>query len=293
MPGDLAEQWVHKRVQDIAKRDILDLSDDIVDRGGGQSANRTLATVRKFFSWCVERHIIGHSPCTGVKDPVAKVSRNRVLTDDEIRWLWQAATECAFPFGTLAKALLLTGQRRDECAAMCDPEIDPDAKRWTILGARAKNGKPHDVPLSDAMLAVLDSPRVKSKVGFLFTTNGRTHITGYSKAKREIDAAMLAATRAERGPDFLIPNWRFHDLRRTVAIGMARLGIALPVIEKVLNHTSGSFSGIVSVYQRHHYLDEKRHALETWARHIETLTGERASNVVAIASQATADQRTA
>lgn len=151
---------------------------------------------------------------------------------------------------------------------MSDREIDPASKLWTIPRERAKNDVAHQVPLSDAAIVALASAtRIKGSKEFVFSTNGRTPVSGYSKAKERLDAEMLRLARqeAEGDPEAVqIPQWTFHDLRRTMASGMARLGINLPVIEKVLNHVSGSFGGIVSVYQRHSFADEKRVALETW-----------------------------
>ena len=265
------EKWSNRRIQDITRRDILELLDGIVDQGNGTQANRTLSALRKMFNWCLERDIVTASPCAAVKPPAPEVSRDRVLNDDELRWLWRACEAYGFPFGPLVKLLLLTGQRRQEVGAMVSGEVDRDARLWTIPAARAKNGIAHDVPLSAQAIEVLDAlPKIAGDAGYLFTTNGRAAVSGWSKAKERIDAEMLRAAREEaleRGDDpegVDLPAWTFHDLRRTTASGMARLGINLPVIEKVLNHVSGSFGGIVGVYQRHSFADEKRRALDAW-----------------------------
>ena len=122
---------------------------------------------------------------------------------------------------------------------------------------RVKNNQPHRVPLSSAAMAVLES--LTGGAGpYVLSRNGTTPLSGFSKAKRRIDA-LLPET---------IPHWTFHDLRRTAATRMARLGVALPVIEKILNHTSGSFAGMVGVYQRHDFADEKREALELWGKFV-------------------------
>tara|TARA_R110002020_G_scaffold36894_37_gene111046 strand:- start:5112 stop:6416 length:1305 start_codon:yes stop_codon:yes gene_type:complete len=270
-PGGLVEKWSNRRIQDITRRDILELLDGIVDQGNGTQANRTLSALRKMFNWCLERDIVTASPCAAVKPPAPEVSRDRVLNDDELRWLWRACEAYGFPFGPLVKLLLLTGQRRQEVGAMVSGEVDRDARLWTIPAARAKNGIAHDVPLSAQAIEVLDAlPKIAGDAGYLFTTNGRAAVSGWSKAKERIDAEMLRAAREEaleRGDDpegVDLPAWTFHDLRRTTASGMARLGINLPVIEKVLNHVSGSFGGIVGVYQRHSFADEKRRALDAW-----------------------------
>ena len=220
----LLPKWGNRRVQDITKRDVLDLLDGIVDRGGGLSANRVLAAIRKLFNWAVQRGIVTASPAGGIKAPLPEISRDRFLNDDETRWFWLACDKLAYPFGSMAKLLLLTGQRRDEVSGMIWGEIDLDKALWTIPGGRTKNDLPHEVSLSDAALSVIASlPRIKSDKGYLFTTNAETHVSGYSRAKGMLDKAMLDIARDERGQDVEIPRWTFHDLRRTAVSGMARL----------------------------------------------------------------------
>jgi len=277
---DVLPKWGERQIQNITRRDVNELMDGLVDRGVGPMANRVFSIIRKLFNWAIGRDIISVSPCAGVRPPVDEVSRDRVLSDDEIRWFWLAATKAGAPFGPLFKMLLLTGQRLSEVGDMVRSEIRNDL--WTIPKERVKNGAAHDVPLSEAALAVLASvPRIKGKAGYVFTTTGDTPVSGFSRAKANLDKAMLAIAREEVGEDAAIPAWRLHDLRRTAASGMARLGINLPVIEKVLNHTSGSFAGIVGVYQRHSFADEKRNALEAWARFVGSLNDNQSTrNVV-------------
>ena len=147
-----------------------------------------------------------------------------------------------------------------------------------LPSARTKNSKEHEIYLADAAIDVIKSvPRVKNRAGYVFSVTGETPPSGFSRAKSRLDRLMLSYARdeaRERGEDpdgVLLEPWRLHDLRRTVASGMARLGIALPVIEKCLNHISGSFAGIVGVYQRHSFADEKRAAFEAWAKHVEAI----------------------
>jgi integrase len=284
---EVLPKWGNKRIQEITKRNVLDLLDGIVDRGGGLTANRVLAAIRTLFNWAVQRGIIMVSPVVGIKAPLPETSRDRVLTDDEIRWLWLTCDKLAYPFGSMAKLLLLSGQRRNEVAGMTWGELDLDKALWTIPGGRTKNDEKHEVPLSDAALSVLASlPRTKSDKGYLFTTNAKTHVSGYSRAKATLDKAVIEIARAERGQDVEIPRWTFHDLRRTAVSGMARLGVALPVIEKVVNHSSGSFAGIVGVYQRHSFAVEKRIALQAWANFVLATVEGRPANVVLINARA-------
>src|SRR5262245_18774930 len=223
-------------VHDITRRDVLDILDRVVDGGAPIAANRVFAAVRKFFNWCVARDILAASPCTGVKPPTAESARDRVLSDDELRLVWQAANKLGGTFGPLVKLLALTGQRRDEVAQMRWNEIDIDNRLWTLPPARVKNNQPHEVPLSGAAVTVLNNVPRAAGSPYVFTTNdGASPASGYSKGKRRIDALL---------PRDMSP-WRLHDLRRSTASGLARLGINLPVIEKVLNHASGSFAGIV------------------------------------------------
>jgi integrase len=150
-----------------------------------------------------------------------------------------------------------------------------------------KGDKAHVVPLSDAALAIIETlPRMKGS-DFVFTTTGATPVSGTSRAKDRLDAALLKAAQEaakEAGSDPAkvepMPHWTFHDFRRTMASGMARLRINLPVIERLLAHTSGSFGGIVGVYQRHHFNDEKREALQAWANWLRDLIEPKQPNVV-------------
>ncbi len=272
--------WRGKKVHDITRRDIHDLLAKLRARGMGAGANRVFAAIRKLFNWAVAEAIIPQSPCLGIKAPVKETSRDRVLSDTELRWLWKATEVMGYPFGPVTRLLTITGQRLSEVAEMSRSELDEAAALWTIPRDRAKNDQAHEVPLAPQALAIVkELPKIGTD-GYLFTTTGETPVSGFSKAKRILDAHMLAAARqeaAERGEDpdkIVIAPWRIHDLRRTAASGMARLGIQLPVIEKVLNHQGGSFSGIVRVYQRHSYADEKRAALEAWAKFVERTAGE-------------------
>jgi integrase len=264
-------RWRGRSVHEITRRDVLDVLDRVVDGGAPIAANRALAAVRKLFNWCVARDILSASPCAGVKPPTAERSRDRVLSDDELRLVWQAADQVGWPFGPLVQLLALTGQRREEVGRIQWSEIDIEKRLWVLPAGRVKNNQPHQVPLSDGALAILKSvPRIAGSP-FVFTTNGTAPSSAYSKNKRRLDALLPADMSA----------WRLHDLRRTAASGMARLGINLPVIEKVLNHASGSFAGIVGVYQRHTFADEKRAALQAWGNFVAALIeGKHAERIV-------------
>jgi integrase len=247
-----------RRIQEVTRRDVRALLDDIVDAGKPIAANRAFSAVRKFFNWALERDLLEASPCAGVKPPSPARSRDRILADDELRAVWLATDELGYPFGALVKVLILTAARRDEVRAMRWSEVDLEGRIWTLPGERTKNGKLHAVPLSQAALDILvNVPRINDS-DFVFTVTGAVAWRDCTKAKRRLDALLPTD----------MPGWVLHDLRRTAASGMARLGVGLPVIEKVLNHSSGSFAGVAGIYQRYDYAQEKREAVETWARHV-------------------------
>jgi integrase len=277
-PPTVINLWAGRKVQEITKRDVITLLDTVRDRAPVM-ANRNLAAIRKLFNWCLARDVIQVSPCSLIEPPTPERSRDRILNDDELRLVWNATGADPSPFGPLVKLLILTGQRLAEVGGMRWDELDLETKLWTLPAERVKNGERHEVPLSDTAVEILKAlPRIKTTKGFVFTTTRDAAVSGFSRAKDRLDAAVVVSLMKGAKPP---EHWTFHDLRRTMASGMARLGIQLPVIEKVLNHSSGSFRGIVGVYQRHSYSDEKRQALDAWASFVQsTASGERHANVV-------------
>jgi integrase len=268
-----------KRLGVLTRADVHGLLDAIVDRGSPYTANRTLAVLRRMCNWAVERGIIANSPVEKIKQQGVETARDRVLSEDEILLAWRAFGSIGWPFGDIAKLLLLTGARRDEIAEGRWSEIDLVAKTWTIAKERSKNGVAHEIPLSDVVLQIIARlPRVgEKKDGPVFTTTGTTPVSGFSRAKTAIDTAILealkkrAADLAEVKPP---AGWVFHDMRRTAASGMAGLGIAPHVVEAVLNHRSGTIKGVAAVYNRYNYAAEKRDALNKWAARVAQIVGE-------------------
>lgn len=246
-------------IREIKRFDVLEMMDAAIARGSSYQANRILSHVRKLFNWCVERGIVEVSPIVGLKPPTKEISRERVLEDDEIVRLLRACRNDVYPFRQFAPLLLATAQRRGELAEMQWSEIDSDAKTWVIPSERSKNGKAHVVPLSAFALQLLDEIPRFLDCDYVFTTTRKSPVSGFSKALRRLSECSQTT------------DWRWHDLRRTAASGMARQGVAPHVVEKILNHVSGIISGVAAVYNRHAYDKDKVEAMEVWGQTLERL----------------------
>lgn len=277
---DVAPSWAERSIREITRRDVVELLDAIGERAPIM-ANRVHTNLRKCFAWCVERGVLSSNPMVGLKRPAIEESRDRILTDAEICLFWRATSGLGFPFGPMFRLLLVTGQRRDEVRNIKRSEIDFRNETWTIPKERVKNGRAQEVPLSSlAMDVISEIPILESNGSLLFSTTGRSAPTGYSNAKERVDAAMLglvkeaALIEGQDPRELQIPNWRLHDLRRTAASGMARLGQPIHVVEAVLNHKSGTIRGVAAVYNRYSYADEKRSALKAWSSSLLGLLGE-------------------
>jgi integrase len=265
--------WRGRPIANITRSDILAALDKISDRSSPRRANRYLALLKKLFSWCAERGYVDASPAAVVKPPGREVSRDRVLSDAELVAVWRACEAAGHPFGQMFKLLIVTGQRLGEVATMARPDIDHGKAIWTVPADIAKNGVPNAVPLSSLAVQILDeatngsggSPGSDGN-GLVFPArNGSGNsASGFSKAKANLDKALAA-------DGHQLPPWRLHDLRRTAASGMAQCGVQPHVIERVLNHISGSQAGVAGVYNRFGYLPEKRQALDAWANHLLSL----------------------
>jgi integrase len=280
IPKGLADRWRDRLLAEIEGDDVHLVVDEARERGipglvrradgvTESQALRVYAALSKFFSWAVERRRIRASPVAGVAKPYNPVARDRVLTDDEITKFWRAADAERVEFGALLKTLLLTGQRLSEVAQMRRSELSNDGAAWTIPGARTKNRREHRLSLPPLVHDLIASAPATSDI-FIFSTDGRRPVSGWSKLKKRIDRRMDTAP------------WRLHDLRRTAATGMAELGIAPHIVEAVLNHVSGARAGVAGTYNRAAYASEKKMALERWAAHVEGLIEERPAKVVSL-----------
>jgi len=249
--------WGRRPIEGIRRRDVLDVIDAIADKGAIAMARRVQSRLNRLFVWSVGRGILTLNPMQGLPKPGSDIKRDRVLSDDELAAVWRGAEQLGWPYGRAVQLLLLTGARREEIGQLRWSEVQ--GATIHLEGARTKTGNAHLIPLSTPAMALLEhAPRVAGS-DYVFTISGRRPIRGWSGAKIQLDE--LAS----------ISAWRIHDLRRTVATGMQKLGVVLQVVEAALGHTAGSRGGIVGIYQRHDYANEKRAALEVWGAHVTVL----------------------
>ncbi len=262
--------WTGRRLTEITRRDVHKLIDGVLDRPAPVLANRVRTHLKRFFGWAVERDIVQSSPVDSVRMPTTETPRDRVLDDDELKALWTELEALGSPFGPVLQLLVLTGQRLGEVAGMRWDELDVAARLWALPKERVKNARAHTVPLSPQAVAIIEGmPRIEN-CPYVFSANGKKPVSGFSKIKRRLD---------NRLP--LMAPWRLHDIRRSTATGLARIGTDVAVIERVLNHTGGVFRGVVGTYQRHGFDDERRAALDSWARRLAAIVSGRAEgNVV-------------
>jgi integrase len=217
----------------------------------------------------MKRGTVTNNPFAELPMPNSITRRERVLTDEEAAAIWRAAGEAPLPlpYSAIVRLLMLTGQRREEVAGMTWAELSEDLTTWMIPATRTKNGIPHLVPLSQPARELLhalrsDKPgdvqaaQPRAELALVLPGERGTPFSGWSKAKSALDTASG------------VSGWWLHDLRRTLATGLQRLGVRLEVTEAVLNHLSGSRAGVVGIYQRHHWAEEKRAALDAWSAHL-------------------------
>jgi integrase len=241
---------------------VVRVLDSLTKDGKGAMAGRTAAYGRACFGWALRRGSIESNPFANLPlEPT--VRRDRVLTDAELRAIWQS-TAGPGAFNAVVRMLMLTGQRLNEVAEMAWSELSDDLSTWKIAANRAKNGVDSIVPISPQVRAIIArAARYEGNVLCFPGENGA--FVGWGRAKARLDQ--------QSG----VSDWRLHDLRRTVATNLQKLGVRLEVTESILNHISGSRGGIVGIYQRHDWADEKRAALNAWGEHMAAIVEGRAA----------------
>jgi integrase len=240
-------------VQGIRRQDVALRLGEIAGTNGPFAANRARAALSAFFSWALGEGLVESNPVVGTNKATAEISRDRVLTDDELRAIWQGVGDG--DYGRIILLLILTGQRREEVGGMLWQELRLSEGMWSIGPERTKNGLPHDVPLSHPALDILSGIEPTEGREFVFGS-GPGPFQGWSNAKAALDKKIA------------LQPWRLHDIRRTVATRMADLGVLPHIIESILNHVSGHKAGVAGIYNRSVYAAEKRAAMNLWANHV-------------------------
>ena len=265
-------EHLSKAASRLTKAQATDVLDKLAMAGKITMAGQTLAYARSCYSWAEKRGRVPGNPFRGLPIPTGATERDRVLTEAETAEVWAAAGSLPYPFGPFYRLAMLTLQRREEVAGMRWSELSADRTLWTIPAERMKNSRPHDVHLPPAAREILAAIPKQGTSDLVFTTNSRTAVSGYSRAKIALDAAMVkarteAAEKAGQKPAKLVP-WRLHDFRRTGVSRLAALGFDSIVADKLLAHKPAKLRGVASVYQRHDFAAERRRALEVWAEHV-------------------------
>jgi integrase len=281
--------WGKRPIAEIAPHDVRAVIKAAVDRGAPYQAHNLLVLARRLFSWAIDQQVYGleTSPCERLKPKAIigkKEFRSRTLSDDELRALWRATRRLGYPYGPLFRMLALVGQRKSECAEAVWSEFDLARRLWVIPASRMKAEAPHVVPLTDDVIALLESlPRFRKGEYVFSTTFGAKPVNGFSKAKARLDRRMLRSWRALgriHGEDrrrVQIPPFVIHDIRRSMRTGLSALPVPDLVRELVIAHTK---PGLHKVYDQFAYLDEKRQALELWAARLRSIVAPPPSNVL-------------
>lgn len=258
-----------KPLPDVTADDIRRLLRRLDDR---PATKRNLFAALSFmFNKSVKEGVIADSPLKVIDPPSPVADRDRTLNDDELRWLWKALESEAEPYRGIVEELLLTGQRRNEVAALPWSELNRDRREWHLPGSRTKNGCDNIIPLTDRMVGRLDAVADDEKwpkSGLVRSSREGTVVSGWSKLKRRLDKEMAKA--AKKAGATLEP-WKLHDLRRTVATNLQRLGVRHEVVEHLLNHREKARTGISKVYQTHDFKPEKLKALERWEAELDRI----------------------
>jgi integrase len=280
----LLPAWETRPAVSIERRDVIELCDPVIERGAKVQANRVFELARRIFNFGIQRDLVKANPCALMKPPGgSEPARDRALSADEISTFWRGLEQASmFPWmRTAMRLVLVTAQRPGEVALARWDEIDAKARLWTIPGERAKNRLAHRVPLSGLAVTLIESLHRNSE--FLFSSpivqaDGTIRPVERHALSRAIDRARDTPKGKEPGPIAAMVRFTPHDLRRTAASHMARLGVDYITIAKVLNHT---LSGVTAIYNRHGYDPEKRRALDKWGRELERIiAGESERKVV-------------
>ena len=257
----------HEPLVSIRRADIADIVESIVDRGAPTQANRTFEVIRGMYNWALGTGLIESSPCLGLRAPAPERSRDRTLSTDEICRFWRGLSDAPMTWSVaqILRLCLVTGQRVSEVAGVYRAEVDFVTKEWRLAGHRVKNRVAHVVPLSAlAVQLFAEAFHRTHHEEFAFANQA----TGKPITNQAVARAMSRSLNV-----LCLSDVTPHDLRRTAATGMARLGVSRLVIDKVLNHVSADRSTIAGVYDRYGYHKEKTAAMDVWGDHLISVVG--------------------
>lgn len=257
----------------LTKTDVTRVLDDLRRRGRRSLADAVRRYGAAAFNWHFKRDRVSINPFAGLPTIKRPGSHDRVLSDEEVGLVWRAAGQLGQPFGPLFRLLLLTAARRDEVGEMTVDEINTTNKMWTVPAERSKNGKAHIIPLSQPARDEIERIGRTAASNLLFTTNGRTPVSGYSKAMRRLREEVERlrrqdAEREGRPTPAPVSHFQLHDFRRTVVTWAANAGFRAEVADKLLNHSTGKLGGVAGVYNRADFLPDRARLLDAWAAHV-------------------------
>jgi len=264
----------------IDRRTIAQLLNAIQASTGPATRNRFRSSLLTMFTWLIKEGLTEVNPVSGTGKAIENASRDRVLSEAELRTIWQAVGEDHF--GLIVRLLMLTGQRRDEIAELRWSEVDFDKALIVLPPARVKNNTKHELPLSPQALAIL---RKLNGAAATFVHNPKLNPNpklngnGNGNDARVFDKLGWTARKGRLDTAVGLPHWTLHDIRRSVATGLAELGVLPHVIECCLNHIAGFRGGVAGIYNRNRYLPEMKQALELWANKVDEITEDRQRSV--------------
>ena len=269
----LVARWHGRKVASIGRHDVLTVLDTELDIGRERTANKLLVVVRRLFSWGIERGLVETNPAKEIRKPGRERTRERVLSDVELSAIWHACDGLGWPWSGFVRLLVCTALRRAEISRLRWSEIDIERRVLVLSGERTKSGRAQETPLNELALETIEGlPRVGDM--WVFPARRQTSanpISGFGKVKERLDTISG------------VSDWCLHDIRRTAASTMARLGVAPQTLARVLNHSPGAaLPGVLAVYNRHSYDQEARAALEAWSRELERIVGRGEPKVISL-----------
>jgi integrase len=268
--GD-GENWSRRYFDELTRDDVKRYCETKGDEGHEVMANRSHSAIKRMFKWGQEEKIIAVNPIADLPMPYPEASRERWLSDAEIRAFWWACDEMGYPYGPIYQLLLLTATRLREVAELpVKGELDADARLWTLPGARTKPGRTFLVYLTDLAMDIINRlPRFVDSE-FIFIGAEGAVVSAFSVPKAKLDELMIARLKRDGhlGDHDELEHWRIHDLRHTAMTNFGRLRIEEKIAERLLNH---KLPGIQGVYNHWHYFEEKKQALERWCDLVESI----------------------